>query len=293
MDFRSSSTPPAPPLAARIEIRMGLAFWAVAGTCAVVCGAAERFAPFAVPVAALVVVWPLVRRSPVAGTVLDWLPLPLVVLTYEMLHAVAPACFSFRLDPWLRDVDRAVFGTDVARLLEAWVEPGLTRAMSTFYGSYYLMPLCAGIWWYRRNRTAFRELMVGEAGALFIGYLGYLFLPAEGPHAALGPHAFPTGPLVGDFTGDWIRSLNVNHGGAFPTDAFPSLHTANAVTILLVGWRQERRVAWIYLLPVAGLVAATMYLRFHYAIDVVVGALLAVAWQRFVPGLVAVESADP
>ena len=74
-----------------------------------------------------------------------------------------------------------------------------------------------------------------------------------------------------------------------PRDAFPSLHTANAVTVLLVALRHERRLLWVYTLPVAGLVVATMYLRFHYAVDVVVGVALAVAWQAVVPALLTPE----
>ena len=79
----------APPLLARVEIRLGLAFWAAAGTAAALCGAAAVFVPFAVPVLLLMAAWPRLRHRPWAANVLDWLPFPLVVLTYEMLHAVA------------------------------------------------------------------------------------------------------------------------------------------------------------------------------------------------------------
>src|SRR5262249_13079513 len=147
---------------------------------------------------------------------------------------------------------------------------------------YYPLTIGVAVWFYaKRRRVAFREYVVGEIGALFIGYLGYLLLPALGPHAYL-PAATWTVPLDGDFIGPAVRSLNANHGGAFPPAAFPSLHTANAVTILLVTWRHDRRAFATCLVPALGLVAATVYLRWHYVVDVAAGAALAVAWQALI-----------
>lgn len=282
-------TSDAPPLLARVEIRLGLAFWAAAGTAAALSGAAAVFFPFAIPVLLLIAAWPTLRKRPWAGVVLDWLPFPLVVLTYEMLHAVVPRCWEWTIDGWLCDADRVLFGTDVALLATDFVSEPLTVAMALFYSSYYVLPISLALIWYRRNRTAFRELMMGEVGALFIGYLGYLFLPAVGPHVHLPVEHFGE-PLAGDFIGDAIRSLNANHSGFFPRDAFPSLHTANGVTALLVCLRHERRLLWVYGPLVTGLVLATMYLRFHWAVDVAAGAALAIVWQTAVVRLVARES---
>ena len=281
---------PAPPLLSRVEVRIGLAFWIVAGTAAAVCGAFWDWLPYAAPVAALVLLWPILRGSAWADFVLDWLPLPFAILTYEMLHRLAPACRRDTIDAWLASADRALLGDQAAVLLRPIVARPLTTLMACFYAAYYPMTISLAVWLAARGRrTAFREYVAGAIGALFIGYLGYLFLPATGPHAWL-PASTWTVPLDGDFIGPAIRSLNANHGGAFPRDAFPSLHTANATTLLLVAWRHDRRAFGVYLVPCAGLAAATVYLRWHYAVDVVVGAALAVAWQAVVPRIVARES---
>ena len=281
--------PAAPRLRDRVEVLLGAAFWCVAGASAALCGAADVFAPYALPVAAAACAWPIVRRRRWAVDVLDWLPFPFVVLTYGMLHALVPACWAATIDPWLAEADRALLGEHAGVLLEPLVSPALTTLMAAFYASYYVLPVSLAAWWWRRDRRAFRELMVGEVGALFVGYLGYLYLPAIGPHAHLPAATFGTA-LEGDFIGAVIRGLNEVHGGVFPRDAFPSLHTANAVTIVLVALRRERRVLWVYGPAVAGLIAATVYLRFHYVVDVVAGAALAVVWQRAAVGLVARES---
>jgi membrane-associated phospholipid phosphatase len=282
---------PAPPLVSRVEVRLGLAFWLVAGVAAALTGAFWDWLAYAAAPIALVAAWPVLRRQAWAEFVLDWLPLPFVVFTYEMLHRVVPVCWRGTFDAPFAAADRTILGDHAAVLLEPIVSRPLTTAMACFYASYYPLTISLAVWFYvRRRRTAFREYCAGEVGALFIGYLGYLFLPTLGPHAALPAETWSV-PLDGDFIGPAIRALNGNHHGAFPRDAFPSLHTANAVTILLVTWRHDRRLFGVYLVPCLGLVAATVYLRWHYAVDVAAGAALAVAWQAFVPRFVARESA--
>ncbi len=282
---------PAPRLRDRAEVAAGLAFWIVAGSTAAACGAGLTFLPYAVPVLALACAWPFVRAARWSPVLIDWLPLPLVVLTYGMLHAVVPACWEATIDGSLASADRALFGDHLGVVLEPFTSTPLTLLMAICYASYYVVPVALAWRWWRRDRLAFRELMIGEVGALFVGYLGYLFLPAVGPHAHL-PAATFGAALEGDFIGAAIRALNARHGGVFPRDAFPSLHTANAVTALIVVWRRERRL-FVACAPVlGGLIVATMYLRFHYAVDVLAGAALAVAWHALVVRLVAVESAQ-
>lgn len=280
---------PAPPLISRVEIRLGLAFWIAAGATATLTGAFWDWLLYAAAPIALVLAWPVLRKKRWADFVLDWVPLPFVVFTYEMLHRVVPACWRGTIDAPLAAADRALLGGHAAVLLEPIVSRPLTTALASCYAAYYPLMLSVAVWFYvRRRRAAFREYCAGEIGVLFIGFLGYLFLPTMGPHAWL-PHSTWTVPLDGDFIGPVIRALNAHHGGAFPRDAFPSLHTANAVTVLLVTWRHDRRMFGIYIVPCLGLIAATVYLRWHYVVDVAAGAALAVAWQRFVPRFVARE----
>ena len=59
--------------------------------------------------------------------------------------------------------------------------------------------------------------------------------------------------------------------------AFPSAHVSGAVVVSLVAWRHQRRLAYL-LVPLTGSVmVATVYGRFHYALDALAGAALAIA----------------
>ena len=58
--------------------------------------------------------------------------------------------------------------------------------------------------------------------------------------------------------------------------AFPSAHVSGAVVVSLVAWRHQRRLAYL-LVPIAGSVMiVTVYGRFHYVLDTLAGAALAI-----------------
>ena len=63
--------------------------------------------------------------------------------------------------------------------------------------------------------------------------------------------------------------------GSNGVDAFPSLHCAVTSYLLMFDWWHRRWRFWIYLVPCAGLWLATVYLRYHYAIDCLAGFALA------------------
>jgi hypothetical protein len=59
--------------------------------------------------------------------------------------------------------------------------------------------------------------------------------------------------------------------------AFPSAHVSGALVVSLVAWRHQRRLAYLLVPITAGVVIATVYGRFHYALDTLAGAGLAIA----------------
>ena len=60
-----------------------------------------------------------------------------------------------------------------------------------------------------------------------------------------------------------------------PRDCFPSGHTEIPLITLWLAYRFKRRLFWVYLPIVMGLVCSTVYLRYHYVIDVIAGMALA------------------
>jgi membrane-associated phospholipid phosphatase len=116
-----------------------------------------------------------------------------------------------------------------------------------------------------------RKLMAGLFTIYGLGFLGYSFVPAAGPYLAL-PDEF-TVPLTG-----WaITKFNafVVANGSNGVDVFPSLHCAISCFLLFFDRQHARWRHRLYLAPCMGLWLATIYLRYHYVVDVVAGFALA------------------
>jgi membrane-associated phospholipid phosphatase len=60
-------------------------------------------------------------------------------------------------------------------------------------------------------------------------------------------------------------------------DAFPSGHTELTLLVLYYAQRFHRRTFWWILPAGSALIISTVYLRYHYVVDVIAGAFLALA----------------
>jgi membrane-associated phospholipid phosphatase len=58
-------------------------------------------------------------------------------------------------------------------------------------------------------------------------------------------------------------------------DCFPSLHTAITVIVTTFAYKYRRWMFWFFLPVNIGIIMATIYLRYHYVIDVFAGLALA------------------
>lgn len=170
-------------------------------------------------------------------------------------------------DEFLLGLDRTLWGETPAVLLAPFARPWLTELMSACYLSYHLYfhgALAYALWQpLEKGRRLFEWMFT----ALPLGIAGYLLVPAVGPLKAL------QGSFGTPLTGGPITTLNdwvVRHGSAV-YDVFPSLHVLMTCVLLEHDRREHpRRFRWM--LPVAvGLVVSTVYLRYHYAIDLVAG----------------------
>lgn len=155
------------------------------------------------------------------------------------------------------------------------------------YFSYYLMIVGVGVGLYCRDRQQFFHYLSVICFVFYVCYLIYIFLPVIGPRIffrefmdhqlppdvqpALVP-AFPAAIKVGVFYRimAWIYRVFEAPGAAFP-----SSHVAVAIGTLFFSFRYLRAIRWPHLALVVLLCLATVYCRYHYAIDVVAGALTA------------------
>jgi len=173
----------------------------------------------------------------------------------------------FRLDCWLT-------GTTPSLVLQPFVHPPLTDALSLCYGLFIPYFATSLIWYFLGGLPVARRFFAGLIGLYSLGFLGYLLVPACGPYLAFAD-LFSV-PLTGGRLTEANATLVAIGGNK--VDVFPSLHCAASAFILAFDYRHSRGRFWLFLAPVVGLWFSTVYLRYHYLVDLVAGfALAAVA----------------
>ena len=180
---------------------------------------------------------------------------------------------NFQFDRMLNALDLRLFGIDSGRLVALAGHPLLTDLLTLCYAVYYFLPVILVLHLYIHGKMAqFEVAMTAIVAAFLVSYLGYLVVPAVGPFYFLrADEVHPA--LLGWVVAMPVRDLLKGMEWTMP-DAFPSGHTMVTLVTLHYAWRFARPLSWI-LMPVgAGLVVATVYLRYHYLVDVTAGMLL-------------------
>jgi membrane-associated phospholipid phosphatase len=188
---------------------------------------------------------------------------------YETLHDLTPVLCKHVYDQWLIDSDHFALHVDVGRWLNDHIgSPTMTHLLTYCYISYaFTSPIYAAYQYIRGNFRQFHDFALAITVTAFIGYTGYLLLPAVGPYVF--QHNLYPDALPGWGHGGLLDVIAKLKGSA--RDAFPSLHTAMTTVVLGCMWRDARKIFWAYLPIALGLYLATMYLRVHYATDVAAG----------------------
>jgi membrane-associated phospholipid phosphatase len=203
-------------------------------------------------------------------------------------------------DSVLIAVDRSMFGGSNPTI---WlyqhlpVIPLFIEFLQLCYFMYYLLPVILAIEFYIRRRRDNRDVhKIDEIETLrfvviyglLTSYIGYIVLPSIGPRFTLHdfwsistelPGVFLTEPLRWFINlGENIRvgMTSLQAAQAVTRDAFPSGHSETTLLTMILAFRYRAKSRWVILFIGSGLIFSTVYLRYHYVIDVIGGAMFAV-----------------
>jgi len=198
---------------------------------------------------------------------------PLVMnATYRYLAPVVAKIHKGPLyDAWLRSIDARLIGENLSLRLEAVAGPLFTEPLSFCYMLFIPYLTLSMLWYFCGSLPLLKRFYLGLFSIYGIGFLGYIFVPAAGPYIAMTQefHIALNGGLFTRLNAAMV-SFGSNH-----VDVFPSLHCAISTYMLLFDrWYKKWRFR-IYAVPCVGLWISTIYLRYHYLIDVIVGFSLA------------------
>jgi len=216
------------------------------------------------------------RRRPegrLLGYINILLPIFVVAFTFDSMSQLTRYINPPDKDAWLAGLDLSIFGVHPGVWMERIIHPALTTVLQLCYTSYYFLPiaLCL-ILYFRGERDAFERSVFGIVLGFFVSYVGYILVPALGPRFFIGD-MFHADLMRGHIAAAINDTLNLLEGEN--RDAFPSGHTEVVLIVLLYAWRYRRWYFWLALPLVSGLIFSTVYLRYHYAVDVIAGVILA------------------
>ncbi len=215
-----------------------------------------------------------------------------VQVTYFMFAQLLPIANPRSLDDQLYHLDLSLFGVEPAVYFDRFVNTITTEWFAFFYFSYFFVLALhvLPILFFSRNNRLLSEFALGMLFLFCIGHTLYILVPGYGPYKALPElfaHHLPRGIW-------WNATTELVARSGAQKDIFPSLHTAAPTFILLFSFHNRAETPFRYTWPIVAffagnIIIATMFLRWHYVIDVVAGLLLAVTAHQLAVRLTARE----
>lgn len=193
---------------------------------------------------------------------------------YLLSRTAVPAVHPQLEDAALQALDKAMIGGNLSRWLEPLIHPVLTDIFSLCYVMFMPYLLLAMAWYFPGDLPRLQRFYSGLFTIYGFGLLGYMLVPAHGPYLAMADQ-FQT-----QLEGGFITQLNdkLVWTSSNRVDVFPSLHCAIIAYLLYFDRTHAPTRFKVMLLPCLGLWISTIYLRYHYFVDVVCGfALTALA----------------
>jgi membrane-associated phospholipid phosphatase len=212
-----------------------------------------------------------------------WYPVVYVAACYREMAILIPAIRRTDADQRLANLDYGLWHANPTVWLERIQVPPLTEFLQIVYSLFVPAVLwVAWLLWRRKQLVPFRFYAFLIASGFLASYLGYLMVPARGPRFLL--HDLQHTPLRGWWLFGLLQST-LDRLESAHYDCFPSGHTELAI---LACWgSRQLSTLWfrLYLAYTACMVFATVYLRYHYTVDVAAGAFLALVLIITTPAL--------
>ena len=229
--------------------------------------------------------------------------IPLILFLFKEIYLMIKPIREIDYDSVLISIDHFIFRANPTQELFKIANPYLTELLQIVYGTFYFLPIILGVnlmikkKWIELDYSIFCVVY-----GFFLSYIGYFLVPAVGPRFTLHNFSKLNEELPGLFLTKFLREIT-NFGESIPNgslhaadlvqrDVFPSGHTQ--MTLIVMYLSAKLNVKSKYFLIPTGilLIFSTVYLRYHYFIDLVGGLVFMIItlwsakyifnwWQRY------------
>ncbi|HWR59850.1 MAG TPA: phosphatase PAP2 family protein [Thermodesulfovibrionales bacterium] len=200
-------------------------------------------------------------------------PVACVLIVFDSLGLLVHYINPKDIDPLLIRLDYLIFRGYPTVMLESVQSPLLTDVLQLAYSSYYFLAVSLGLLLKLQGREwEFDKTVFFILLCFYLSYVGYLLFPALGPRYAMD-HLHST-ELTGLLVAEPIQRI-LNSLEGIKRDAFPSGHTGIVLVVSGLAYRFHKGFFYGTLPVILLLIFSTVYLRYHYTVDVIGGVLLA------------------
>ena len=219
--------------------------------------------------AALLARW---QQHAFVGLVRPVLTVAIIFTLYTSLGKLGMAAMPYRFDAVLSELDTRLCGVDPSLFVQRYQTPGWVEFFSFIYGAFipyiYLSMFlgCLGRPPHERD-----QFLTGWVITYTVSYLGYISSSAQGPAAYHADDYQVT--LAGGFFYKTVLEGVKASGGL--QGAFPSLHVGGSLYLCLFDLKTNRLRGLTYLPMVLLIYLSTIFLRYHYIVDLIVGTVIA------------------
>ena len=212
----------------------------------------------------------------------DWYLVPLILVVYTQASSIAHPIHGRDYDATLIAIDRMIFGTDPTVWIAQFARPVITEILQIAYSSYYLFFIALFFELYRRSELGdFHRGAFLVVYGFYLSYIGYLLFPAVGPRFHLHDFFATDIELPGLLLTPYLREI-INAGGGMPAgttdplmfvhrDAFPSGHTQLTLVAMYIAFTTGTKIRWWLFVVGSLLIISTIYMRYHYVVDLMAG----------------------
>ncbi len=235
-----------------------------------------------------------------------WYIVPLIFLSFKEIYFMVKPIRGVDLDQYLIEIDRFIFGTDPTVALHSIANPLLTEILQIVYGTFFFLPIILAINLMVADKDAeFQYTTFTIVLGFFLSYIGYFLVPAIGPRFTIHDFHATNSELPGILYTNYLRDI-VNTGESIPPgtpnpaevvqrDVFPSGHTQMTLIVMYLSIKFKVFTRYFFIPVGTLLIFSTVYLRYHYVIDLIGGLVFMIAtmlmskilynlWMQFTGG---------
>lgn len=208
--------------------------------------------------------------------------MPVILFIYNQIFSYIKVVNPALLDKELAQFDKMIFGVSPSVFLYQYTTPILTEYLQLAYFLFYFYPVIIGLDFILQGK---KKELYSYAGLIFfsfyLSYLMYFMIPAIGPRFYLHDFAKNSIELPGIYFSEIMRGFINAGGGILPgqsnpaefvnADCFPSGHTMMTMITMIIAFRYNSRFKWIVAVLGSSLIFSTIYLRYHYVVDLFAG----------------------